>query len=427
MRFVFFSAIAEQAEIDEGIDESEYSGSSDEEDAAGLEAAHQHEMRRLAVLKLEARGKVKPSNKKAEADDDAPVPQAKKGGMFSVLSVDEDSVEEPSDESEPETETVAATANTVQSESDSESENSESDEDQSEEKPVKAGKASQSQAVEEKATVLPDGDETLLKNRAQLLDYFFRTRTELELEGPITVGMVGYPNVGKSSTINVLLQDHRVAVSATPGKTRHFQSIHFSEDLVVCDCPGLVFPTFMASRADLVCSGVLPIDQLKVENYVAPVSVVCQRVSRAQFGSQYGLKFPAHARIDAHMLMMTYAKKRGLVAGHGFANEPVSARLILKDYTNGKLLYCHSPPGLTDAERAEFFNSLEQTKYQPEPANQRELADQHAVDEYVGGIGPQTISRRKMRGNTKAKQRLRRDRKLGRTLVPNKGIFFSQH
>lgn len=38
-----------------------------------------------------------------------------------------------------------------------------------------------------------------------------------------TVGLVGYPNVGKSSTINALMLEKKVSVSATPGKTKHFQ------------------------------------------------------------------------------------------------------------------------------------------------------------------------------------------------------------
>lgn len=42
--------------------------------------------------------------------------------------------------------------------------------------------------------------------------------------GLTTVGLVGYPNVGKSSTINSLLQSKKVSVSATPGKTKHFQT-----------------------------------------------------------------------------------------------------------------------------------------------------------------------------------------------------------
>lgn len=42
-------------------------------------------------------------------------------------------------------------------------------------------------------------------------------------EGRSVVGLVGYPNVGKSSTINSLLTYKKVSVSATPGKTKHFQ------------------------------------------------------------------------------------------------------------------------------------------------------------------------------------------------------------
>jgi large subunit GTPase 1 len=41
--------------------------------------------------------------------------------------------------------------------------------------------------------------------------------------GVTTIGLVGYPNVGKSSTINTLLTYKKVSVSSTPGKTKHFQ------------------------------------------------------------------------------------------------------------------------------------------------------------------------------------------------------------
>ena len=58
------------------------------------------------------------------------------------------------------------------------------------------------------------------------------------IDGKTTVGMIGYPNVGKSSTINVLIADKKVSVSATPGKTKHFQTLNCGDKIVLCDCPG---------------------------------------------------------------------------------------------------------------------------------------------------------------------------------------------
>ena len=68
----------------------------------------------------------------------------------------------------------------------------------------------------------------------------------------VTIGMVGYPNVGKSSVINVLCKKKLVGVAAQPGKTKHFQTIFIEKNLMLCDCPGLVFPNFTSNRSEMV-------------------------------------------------------------------------------------------------------------------------------------------------------------------------------
>lgn len=40
--------------------------------------------------------------------------------------------------------------------------------------------------------------------------------------------------MGKSSTINKLMQEKKVTVSATPGKTKHFQSLFLNEGARGC-------------------------------------------------------------------------------------------------------------------------------------------------------------------------------------------------
>ena len=69
------------------------------------------------------------------------------------------------------------------------------------------------------------------------------------------VGLTGYPNVGKSSTINALFGSKKTAVAPTPGKTKHFQTLNVTERLTLCDCPGLVLPRYAASKAEMVAAG----------------------------------------------------------------------------------------------------------------------------------------------------------------------------
>mmetsp|Transcript_14970 Transcript_14970/g.20936 ORF Transcript_14970/g.20936 Transcript_14970/m.20936 type:complete len:646 (-) Transcript_14970:92-2029(-) len=162
----------------------------------------------------------------------------------------------------------------------------------------------------------------------------------------LLVGMVGYPNVGKSSTINVLVGSKKVAVAPQPGKTKHFQTILIDDDICLCDCPGLVFPTFMTTKADMICNGLLSIDHMT--EYVAPMTLVCHRIARKPLERLYGIVLPKSASPNdppnPHQLLQAYAFVRGWMTVHGMPNESQAARVFLKDYVKGKLLFVNPPP-----------------------------------------------------------------------------------
>ncbi|CAG9314909.1 unnamed protein product [Blepharisma stoltei] len=157
----------------------------------------------------------------------------------------------------------------------------------------------------------------------------------------VNIGFVGYPNVGKSSVINVLMGEKRVGVAAQPGKTKHLQTLNLSPNITLCDCPGLVFPSLLSSRAEMVTCGVLPIDQLK--DILSPVEIICLRVHSSLLENLYGIQLGG--RVPGTILLQKIANHRSFTIGSGLPDESKAGKIVLKDYVNGKLLYCHLPPG----------------------------------------------------------------------------------
>ncbi|XP_078725732.1 large subunit GTPase 1 homolog [Lampetra fluviatilis] len=230
------------------------------------------------------------------------------------------------------------------------------DEDDSDFKSVTDGEESwQDLGMEESASAprarSPVKNSSRLLHQDELLLVFRNFHVGPKVKrGQTTIGLVGYPNVGKSSTINTILQNKKVPVSATPGRTKHFQTLFVDSDLCLCDCPGLVMPSFVSTKAEMACSGILPIDQMR--DHVPPVSLVCQHIPRAVLEATYGINI-VRPREDedpdrpptSEELLSAYGYMRGYMTAHGQPDQPRSARYILKDYVNGKLLFCYPPPG----------------------------------------------------------------------------------
>lgn len=132
---------------------------------------------------------------------------------------------------------------------------------------------------------------TKLLTRDELINLFKAIHTGPKFSKNITtIGLVGYPNVGKSSTINSLLKAKKVSVSATPGKTKHFQTLYLDTDLLLCDCPGLVMPSFVFTKAEMVINGVLPIDQMR--DHTGPINLVASLIPRHILEEKYGIMLP---------------------------------------------------------------------------------------------------------------------------------------
>ncbi|XP_053683897.1 large subunit GTPase 1 homolog [Sabethes cyaneus] len=218
-------------------------------------------------------------------------------------------------------------------------------------------------------------------SNTELIALFKSLHTEERVTpGLVTVGLVGYPNVGKSSTINAVFLEKKVSVSATPGKTKHFQTLYVDSELLFCDCPGLVMPSFCTTKADMILNGILPIDQMR--DHVPPVNLLCTLIPRHVLEDTYGIMIskplegedPTRAPYSEELLL-AFAYNRGYMTANGQPDQSRGSRYVLKDFVNGKLLYCCAPPGIDQKEFhrfAERFKEEMDVKLLP-PRQQRAM------------------------------------------------------
>lgn len=203
----------------------------------------------------------------------------------------------------------------------------------------------------------------------------------------LTIGLVGYPNVGKSSTINALIECKKVSISATPGKTKHFQTIFLDEQLCLCDCPGLVFPNFVLSKAEMILNGILPVDQIK--DYRPPINLMTSVVPMRVFQDKYSLILPTNEEyqqkeyLTSDELLNSYSLMKGYVTGRGLPDHAKSAKCLIRDFVSGHLLYCYAPPTV-EQQKFQPYDDCE-VKFQPKhitPQQRRVLANGQDKDEF---------------------------------------------
>lgn len=175
-------------------------------------------------------------------------------------------------------------------------------------------------------------------------------------DGRLTIGCVGFPNVGKSSVLNALMGRKVVSVSRTPGHTKHFQTIFLTENVRLCDCPGLVFPS-SEPRPLQVLLGSFPIAQLRVPN--ASVRYLAERVDliallslkREDCGGEDADGAASAVEWSATEICEAWAVRRGYLTAKA-ARPDVSraANSILRMALKGQISMCLLPPEFTSRE-----------------------------------------------------------------------------
>ncbi|CUM64761.1 uncharacterized protein PRCAT00002372001 [Priceomyces carsonii] len=205
------------------------------------------------------------------------------------------------------------------------------------------------------------------------------------LKRSIIVGVIGYPNVGKSSIINALTNRHSHHSNACPvgnqaGVTTSLREVKIDGKLKILDSPGIVFPeeldgqkkSVSHQRAKLALLSALPPKEIK--DPISAVSLLLKKFSKNEDMSN-GLKkyynLPPLLSMDlsefTKQFLIHIARTKGRLGKGGVPNLDSAAMSVLNDWRDGRIVGWTLPKASKEAVSAEINHSKSSLRGDKEP------------------------------------------------------------
>eukprot|EP00298_Acanthocystis_sp_HF-20_P000111 c10134_g1_i1.p1 GENE.c10134_g1_i1~~c10134_g1_i1.p1 ORF type:complete len:516 (-),score=222.79 c10134_g1_i1:22-1569(-) len=187
------------------------------------------------------------------------------------------------------------------------------------------------------------GGDTLIK----LLKSYSKSHN---IKKAITVGVFGYPNVGKSSLINSLKRARAVGVSPCPGFTKTVTQVFLDKQIQLIDCPGVVFDKEDSgeSSTNIVLRNAVSPD--KVNDPIPIVEAIINRCDSLALSRHY--KIAAFENVNN--FLMHIARIRGKLLRGGVCDLESASRIVLQDWNAGKIPFFTLPPSSSETGEPEL-------------------------------------------------------------------------
>jgi nuclear GTP-binding protein len=160
----------------------------------------------------------------------------------------------------------------------------------------------------------------------------------------ISVGLIGYPNTGKSSIINTLRGKKVCTIAPIPGETKVWQYVTLMKRIFLIDCPGIVPPNQNDTQEDILLRGVVRVEN--VENPEQYIPAVLKRCKKHHVERTYEL-----TGWETHIQFLELlARKGGRLLKAGEPDLDAVAKMVLNDFMRGKIPWFTAPPKVEGAE-----------------------------------------------------------------------------
>ena len=152
---------------------------------------------------------------------------------------------------------------------------------------------------------------------------------------PIRTMIIGIPNVGKSSLINLLAKRKAAGVQNKPGYTRGEQWIKVNKDFLLLDTPGILPMNYENKQkaANLALLGSIREDILPNNELVA----ILLKFLKEHYPNALKERFGIEEIKEPKEVLEIIANKRGLLAGSGRLDILKAESLLLKEFKDGLL------------------------------------------------------------------------------------------
>ena len=168
------------------------------------------------------------------------------------------------------------------------------------------------------------------------------SRIDGNTKSNIVVGVIGIPNVGKSSLINSLTRGKNVGVSNTPGFTKGLQEVILDNNIRLLDCPGVV----MSNDENSILHNVIRTEDIKEP--IEVVGKILKKMSQEYFLNTYNLDISIlkGSELTIEKIVYLVGEKMKKYKKGGVVDLDKSARIIINDWNLGRLKYYSVPPGI---------------------------------------------------------------------------------